>query len=100
MDLFYRLFSNRARRLVTLAYGVTAIAVFALLAKKGLEEAWFLAKIGETTQYLHLPVWLFYGLIVAMACLIMCFFVIRLTTVLKGEREEVEDGQHSFGDAD
>ncbi len=97
MDLIYRLLPRKMRRLVTLLYGMCALSVFALLFRKGYEEAVFLQSINEVTQYLHLPKWIFAALIVVASAVIVIFFVIRCWAVILNRREEVEDQQPDTG---
>ena len=93
MDLFYRLFNPSIRRLVNILYSLLAVGVFILLAKKGWEEALFLKEINEVTQYIHMPIWMFYVVISLVGGLIVLFFMIRAIAVMRGQRQEVEDEQ-------
>lgn len=100
MDLIYRLLPSKLKRLMTLIYAGCAIAIFALLMHKGSEEALFLKSINEVTQYLHLPKYLFAGLIVAVSAIIILFFAVRSWAVITTQRLEVEsdhDDQNLMG---
>lgn len=97
MDLFYRIMPGPMRRLVTLVYGAAAMGIFALLIRKGYEEAAFLKSINEVTQYLHMPKWLFAGLIVLVSMMIVLFFATRCWDVIRGRRDEVENDADGHG---
>ena len=91
MDLCYRLFNPALRRVVNILYSFLIMGVFILLASKGWEEALFLKEINEVTQYIHMPIWMFYIIITLIAGLIVVFFMLRALAVLRGQRQEVED---------
>jgi len=92
MDLFYRTHALAVRRLVNLIYSALVVFVFVLLIRHGWDEAVFLAEIDQVTQYIHMPVSAFIGAIVLMAALIVALFVVRACAILRGRREEIEDG--------
>lgn len=100
MDLFYRLFTPLFRRIGTILYALLAMGVFVLLAIKGWEEALFLKEINEVTQYIHMPIWMFYVVIVLVSVTIVLFFLLRALAVLQGQREEVEDEHGQLGDVE
>ncbi|MFC1665980.1 TRAP transporter small permease [Pseudomonadota bacterium] len=98
MDLCYRLFTPAVRRVVNVLYSLLVVGVFILLASKGWEEAMFLKEINEVTQYIHMPIWMFYVVIVLVAALIVLFFMLRALAVMRGQRQEVEDEHVQIGD--
>lgn len=97
MDLFYRMFAPVARRMVSLFYALSTVGVFVLLLRKGWEETWFMKEINQVTQFLHMPLWVFYSSILIATILVIAFFALRALAIIRGQREEVEDAHDPFG---
>jgi len=78
MDLINRQLPVWAQRGVEALYALIGIAVFALIAKKTGAEIGYLKSIPVTTEFLGLPIWLYYTGIVALSALMVLMFASRL----------------------
>lgn len=78
MDLVARRMPPWGSRTVEALYALIGIVVFALIAKKTSSEIGYLRSIPETTEFLHLPIWLFYLGIAILSGLMVLMFAMRL----------------------
>ncbi len=93
MDLLNRQMPAWARRGVEALYAVIGIAVFALIAKKAASEIGYLKSIPVTTEFLGLPVWLYYTGIVILSALMVLMFASRLVRAVRSPTWEDDTGR-------
>lgn len=77
MDLLFRLFPRRGKQIVSAAYAVCLIGVFALVIKHAIKEIPYLMSIPVKTEYLDLPVWTFHALLALIAGLLALMGLLR-----------------------
>ena len=83
MDLLNRRMPVWAQRGVEALYALIGIAVFALIAKKAGAEIGYLKSIPVTTEFLGLPIWLYYTGIVVLSALMVLMFASRLVRAVR-----------------
>lgn len=93
MDLLNRRMPLWARRAVEALYAVIGIAVFALIAKKAGAEIGYLKSIPVTTEFLQLPIWLYYVGIVILSALMVLMFASRLVRAVHAPAWDAEESQ-------
>lgn len=93
MDLLNRRMPLWARRAVEALYAVIGIAVFALIAKKAGAEIGYLKSIPVTTEFLQLPIWLYYVGIVILSVLMVLMFASRLVRAVHAPAWDAEESQ-------
>ena len=84
MDLLFLNMPARAQRAVTALYSLIGVGLFALLAHKTWNDIPLLWMIPETTEYLHLRIWAYYAMIVAVAALMIVYFLLRAILAIIG----------------
>jgi TRAP-type C4-dicarboxylate transport system permease small subunit len=94
MDLVYLHLPDALRKIVRLVYYVSAIAIFALVIKHAAGEIPYLYAVPVETEYLHLPIWLFYAFLVAIAGMIVFLFVMRIVQIAAAIEDEKDQRQH------
>jgi len=90
MDLLNRLMPAWARRAVEALYALIGIAVFALIAKKAGAEIGYLKSIPVTTEFLGLPIWLYYTGIMILSALMVLMFASRLVRAVRAPTWDAE----------
>jgi TRAP-type C4-dicarboxylate transport system permease small subunit len=93
MDLLTRRMPRWGSRAVEALYALIGIAVFVLIAKKTSGEIGYLRSIPETTEFLHLPIWLYYAGITALSAIMVLMFAIRLMHAVMAPALDPEAGQ-------
>jgi TRAP-type C4-dicarboxylate transport system permease small subunit len=87
MDLVTRRMPVWGSRTVEALYALIGIVVFVLIAKKTSGEIGYLRSIPETTEFLHLPIWLYYLGIAILSGLMVLMFAIRLVQAVAGRTD-------------
>lgn len=90
MDLLNRRMPVWARRAVEALYALIGMMVFSLIAKKAGSEIGYLKSIPVTTEFLGLPIWLYYTGIVFVSALMILMFALRL---MRAVRAPTWDGE-------
>jgi TRAP-type C4-dicarboxylate transport system permease small subunit len=93
MDLLNRHMPAWARRAVEALYALIGITVFVLIAKKTGGEIGYLKSIPVTTEFLRLPIWLYYTGIVLLSALMVLMFAMRLMRAVRAPTWDAEPGQ-------
>jgi len=93
MDLLNRQMPAWARRAVEALYALIGIMVFVLIAKKTGGEIGYLKSIPVTTEFLGLPIWLYYTGIVLLSALMVLMFALRLMRAVRAPTWDAEPGQ-------
>lgn len=93
MDLINRRMPTWARRAVEGLYDVIGITVFALVAKKAGAEIGYLKSIPVTTEFLHLPIWLYYSGIAMLSALMVLLFASRLVRAIAAPGWDAEESR-------
>ena len=83
MDLLNQRMPSWARRGVEALYALIGIGVFALIGKKAGAEIGYLKSIPVTTEFLGLPIWLYYTGIVILSALMVLLFASRLVRAVR-----------------
>jgi TRAP-type transport system small permease protein len=78
MDLLNRAMPDWAHRAVEALYALIGIMVFVLIAKKAGGEISYLKSIPVTTEFLRLPIWLYYTGIALLSATMVLMFALRL----------------------
>ena len=91
MDLLNRRMPVWARRAVEVLYDLIGIGVFALIAKKAGGEIGYLKSIPVTTEFLQLPIWVYYTGIVALSALMVLMFASRLVRAILSPAWDAEE---------
>lgn len=94
MDLVYQTLSDRLQKAVRAAYYVLGIVVFALVVKFTAGEIPYLYSVPVETEYLGMPEWAFYTVLVVIAGLLIFMFVMRLVQIAIAVEDE-NDTAHS-----
>jgi len=90
MDLLNRRMPVWARRAVEALYALIGIMVFSLIAKKTGAEIGYLKSIPVTTEFLGLPIWLYYTGIVFLSALMVLMFALRLMRAVRAPAWDAE----------
>jgi TRAP-type C4-dicarboxylate transport system permease small subunit len=93
MDLLNRRMPAWARRAVEALYASIGITVFALIAKKAGAEIPYLQSIPVTTEFLQLPIWLYYTGIMILSALMVLMFALRLVRAVGAPTWDAETGR-------
>jgi len=93
MDLLSRRMPRWGSRTVEALYALIGIVVFVLIAKKTTGEIGYLRSIPETTEFLHLPIWLYYLGIAILSALMVLMFAMRLVQAVSAPTLDAEAGQ-------
>jgi TRAP-type C4-dicarboxylate transport system permease small subunit len=93
MHLLNRLMPAWAQRAVEALYALIGITLFVLIAKKTAGEIGYLKSIPVTTEFLRLPIWLFYAGIALLSSLMVLMFALRLTRAVRAPKWDAEPGQ-------
>jgi len=93
MDLLNRQMPATARRAVEALYALIGITVFVLIAKKAGGEIGYLKSIPVTTEFLLLPIWLYYTGIVLLSALMVLMFALRLMRAVRAPTWDAETDQ-------
>lgn len=95
MDLLYIAMPDIMRRIAEILYGVIGIFVFALILKKAASDVGYLRSIPVVTEYLSLPIWMFYVGITVLSGLMVLMFVLRIVAAVRGRMpDETVDESH------
>jgi TRAP-type C4-dicarboxylate transport system permease small subunit len=68
------------------------IVVFALIAKKTSGEIGYLRSLPKTSEFLKLPIWLYYAGIALLSAIMMLMFAIRLMRAVAAPKLNTEAG--------
>jgi len=90
MDLLNQRMPASARRAVEALYALIGIMVFVLIAKKAGAEIGYLKSIPVTTEFLGLPIWLYYTGIVLLSVLMILMFAVRLIRAVRARTWNAE----------
>lgn len=90
MDLLNRRMPAWARRAVEALYALIGMMVFSLIAKKAGAEIGYLKSIPVTTEFLGLPIWLYYTGIVFLSALMILMFALRLMRAVRAPTWDAE----------
>lgn len=90
MDLLNRRMPSWARRAVEALYALIGMMVFSLIAKKAGAEIGYLKSIPVTTEFLGLPIWLYYTGIVFLSALMILMFALRLMRAVRAPTWDAE----------
>jgi TRAP-type C4-dicarboxylate transport system permease small subunit len=90
MDLLNRRMPDWARRAVEMLYALIGIMVFGLIAKKAGGEIGYLKSIPVTTEFLGLPIWLYYTGIVLLSAMMVLMFALRLMRAVRAPAWDTE----------
>ncbi len=93
MDLFNRLMPAFARRAIEVLYALIGITVFVLIAKKTGGEIGYLKSIPVTTEFLHLPIWLYYIGIALLSVTMVLVFALHLMRAVRAPAWDAETDQ-------
>jgi TRAP-type C4-dicarboxylate transport system permease small subunit len=93
MDLLTRRMPPWGSRAVEVLYALIGIVVFVLIAKKTSGEIGYLRSIPETTEFLHLPIWLYYLGIAILSGLMVLMFAMRLVQAVAAPTLDAEASQ-------
>ena len=91
MELIAEHLPISARRATSVVYAGLIVIVFSLLALKAADDIPFFYTLPEVTEKLHLPVWVFYALMVLAAIGVILYAIVSAVSVLRGERVELEE---------
>lgn len=94
MDLVYQTLSDGPKKAVRAAYYVLGILVFALVVKFAGGEIPYLYSVPVETEYLRMPEWVFFAVLVLVAVLLIFMFVMRLVQIAVAIDDEKD---HSHG---
>jgi TRAP-type C4-dicarboxylate transport system permease small subunit len=93
MDLLTQRMPRFASRAVEALYALIGIIIFVLIAKKTSGEIGYLRSIPETTEFLHLPIWLYYAGIALLSAIMALMFAIRLMHAVVAPALDAKVGQ-------
>jgi TRAP-type C4-dicarboxylate transport system permease small subunit len=94
MDLVYLRLPHSLRRLVRLVYSLGAIAVFALIVKHAGTEIPYLYSVPVESEYLRLPIWLFYAFLAAIAVMVILLFAMRVARIAMAIEDDENRRRH------
>ena len=86
MDLLNQRMPAWARRAVEALYALIGITVFMLIGIKAGGEIGYLKSIPVTTEFLRLPIWLYYTGIALLSALMVAMFASRLMRAIRAPR--------------
>ena len=92
MDVLTWLMPQWANRAVEVLYALIGIIVFALIAKKTGGEIGYLRSIPKTSEFLRLPIWLYYAGIALLSGLMMLMFAVRIMRAVTLPKLDTEAG--------
>jgi len=92
MDVLNWLMPQWANRAVEALYALIGIAVFTLIAKKTSGEITYLKSLPKTSEFLKLPIWLYYAGIALLSAIMMLMFAIRLMRAVAAPKLNPEAG--------
>jgi TRAP-type C4-dicarboxylate transport system permease small subunit len=92
MDVLTWLMPQWANRAVEVLYSLIGIIVFALIAKKTSGEVGYLKSLPKTSEFLRLPVWLYYAGIAVLSGIMIAMFAIRLVRAVATPKLDTEAG--------
>ncbi|MDH5534302.1 MAG: TRAP transporter small permease [Betaproteobacteria bacterium] len=90
MDLLNRRMPDRARRAVEVLYALIGIMVFVLIAKKAGSEIEYLKSIPVITEFLLLPIWIYYTGIVLLSAMMVLMFALRVVRAVRAPQWDAE----------
>jgi TRAP-type transport system small permease protein len=93
MELLNLQMPDWGRRAVEVLYALIGIAVFGLIAKKAGGEIGYLKSIPVTTEFLGLPIWLYYTGIVLLSAMMVLMFAARLVRAIWAPAWDAEGGR-------
>jgi len=83
MELLNQQMPQWGQSAVEVLYALIGIAVFGLIAKKAGGEIGYLRSIPVTTEFLRLPIWLYYTGIVVLSAMMVLMFALRLVRAVR-----------------
>jgi len=83
MELLNQQMPHWGQCAVEVLYALIGMAVFGLIAKKAGGEIGYLKSIPVTTEFLRLPIWLYYTGIVLLSAMMVLMFALRLVRALR-----------------
>ena len=78
MDLLYNHFPEAGKRIATVLYSLTGLAVFLLLAMREFDELIFAFNLSRETEYLSVPLWTLNAAKMFSSVLLVLFFAMRI----------------------
>jgi TRAP-type C4-dicarboxylate transport system permease small subunit len=90
MDVLTWLMPQWANRSVEVLYALIGIVVFALIAKKTGGEIGYLKSLPKTSEFLRLPVWLYYAGIALLSGIMILMFAIRIVRAVAAPKLDTE----------
>ena len=93
MELLNLQMPDWARRAVEVLYALIGIVVFGLIAKKAGGEIGYLKSIPVTTEFLGLPIWLYYTGIVVLSVMMVLMFAVRMVRAVRAPVWDEEAGR-------
>ena len=93
MDVLTWLMPEWANRTVEVFYALIGIVIFVLIAKKTGGEIGYLRSIPKTSEFLRLPIWLYYAGIALLSVIMVLMFAIRLVRAVTAPKLESEPSQ-------
>lgn len=100
MELAYNAMSDRLRDIVTIFYCLFGITVFVLFGIVEYEEMLYAYRLGRATEYLAMPLWVFYAVKLFSGATMVALFGLRGLGVMIGRDPYPEEnrGELSFKD--
>lgn len=90
MDVLTWLMPQWANRSVEVLYALIGIVVFGLIATKTAGEIGYLRSIPKTTEFLRLPIWLYYAGIALLSAIMMLMFAVRIARAVAAPKLDAE----------